>query len=208
VSKKWRVPGESGRASRTTSASASIAYRSPGPPIRSKRSSWRGARPTAATAMPRSRARRAAARPMGPGPTARNRLPARRPVLRAPTATWWRPERTGPPRPLRPPRSPGGDRRSPPARRPRRAARSQRLPVAEPRGRLVVPGDLVFTQPPAEVHLAALALGREVDQPDLGVTQEDPALGQVLELGLEGLLVGEPPGFGDPAPIARHCLLD
>ena len=91
----------------------------------------------------------------------------RRPPRRSRRRPRRRPPRTAAPRASRPARSPAAarprSRRGP--RRPACAQPSQRLPPAEPAVHAVVVGDVVLAQPPAQEHLLAVALGREVDEP-------------------------------------------
>ena len=57
---------------------------------------------------------------------------------------------------------------------------------------LVVVADVALPQLPTEVHGAPVELVREVDEPGLGVAEEDPAIGQPPDLRPERLLGAEP----------------
>src|SRR3954447_24423881 len=79
--------------------------------------------------------------------------------------------------------------------------RSQGFPPAEAAVDPVVVADDILAEAPAQEDLLAVELAGEVDQPGVGVAQQDAARRQVLDLGLQRLLVSEPVGTGDATAV-------
>jgi hypothetical protein len=81
---------------------------------------------------------------------------------------------------------------------------SQWLPSSDPGTLLVEELHVALPQAPAQEHAPPLALGREIDEPRLGVAQQDPALGEVDDFLAQPPLRREPRAALDAAAVRRE----